>query len=706
MKLAREKLLFFLAAALLGLVGLWKPVHMDDAAFVRVAQQMRVAPGDPYGFTWSYLGEPTSAVVGLPHPPLWPGALAFALELGGENSFALHLPSILAVLLLALGLWRWFPQPSERRLRWAILTSPVLVVLAQSLMSDVPALALGVLGLGSFARAERERSFRGALGAGCWLACAGLTRYAALAFAVFPLAQLVRPGAAPRAAGQRSRALAAGALPIASALLFQAWFAARYGASHFELLASYVRFEDLRAPELRVIAFLPALAVALPASIAVLGAPLGRRAAGAALLVGALLGACGAWRSSAVHGIAYDVPHLALLCALAAVGTALPIAAFRARRNFAERALLGAALLALLAAAPAGAARYALPLALLCAVALRAELARLRPAFWRAALALQIALAAGLALADLRAARSARACYRAAAALAEHRGGRLWVRGELGLRYELARAGAHYLDAHERGVQEGDLLVRSERATPADARFAPRVEAALPVAAEALFEADDSFPLRLHQPYAGAGFYGHRAGLLPFAFARVPHELVQVHVLRATPDLFDLESAEYLGTAENARLAEDFARYARIRPAAPRAELELESSLHLVARRASGGEMRLRFALQLAERAQRLSGRWAEPARLHEDAVPGSSTELRIVARARDGEAASVELLDRSSARGDATQRRWRTLELDLAVLRGRAIDLEIACRVPADEAAPDAVAYAILAALELVAGP
>ncbi|MBK9383994.1 MAG: glycosyltransferase family 39 protein [Planctomycetes bacterium] len=703
---ARKPWLFFLAAALIGIVGAWKPVHMDDAAFVRVAQQMRVAPGDPYGFAWSYLGEPTSASVGLPHPPLWPGALAVALELGGETAFSLHLPSVAALLLLALGLWRWLPGEEDRRARWLILCSPVLVVMGQSSMSDVPALALGVLGLGTWTKAEREQRLRGALAAGLWLAAAGLTRYAALAFAALPLAALLAPGdaAAPSSPwGRRARALLAGGTPLLAALLFQAWFAARYGATHFELLASYLRFEDLRAPELRVLAFLPALAVAFPVGFAVLTAVLGRRVAGGALLAGALLGAWGALRSSAAHGIAWNAPHFALLVLCSAVGLALPLAAARARPRLEERALLGAVLLALLVASPAGAARYVLPLAVLCIVALRAELAALRGPAWRAAIALQLLLAASLALADLRAARGARELYRRASALAERSGAQLWVRGELGLRYELERSGARYLDATERGVEVGDLLVRSERATPADSRFSARVDAALPVAPQWILDASDAFPLRLHQPYAGAGFYGHRAGLLPFAFARAPHELVFVHRFAEAPDLLDLDRAERVGASENSALAEDFARYARVRPAAPRADLELARALHLVARRASGGEMRLRFEVDLPAEPRKLGGRWAEPARLHEDTVPGHASEVELAVRALDGSSRAISFVGRSRARARVEDRRWWPLELDLAPLRGRRVAIEIACRVPADEPVADAVAYAILADLELL---
>lgn len=698
-----EHALLGLVALCVALVGAAKPVHMDDAAFLRVAQQMRAHPGDPYGFAWSYLGEATPAAVGMPHPPLWPGALALALAWGGENALALHVPSAIAALALALGLVRWLPRAEERRARWLIALSPVLAVSLQSSMSDAPALALGVLGLGTLAQAQRRASCGGALRAGLYLAAAGLTRYAALAFLAAPLAVALGPAREPRGGGERGRALLSALVPLAVAALFQLWFAARYGATHWASLAGYVRFEELRAPELRVLAFLPALAVAAPAALAALVGPLRRRAAVALLAVGACAGAYGALRSSAVHGIAYDAPHWALLLALTTCGLALPIAAARASRTAGERALLAAVALALLAAAPAGAARYALPLALCCVVALRAPLAALSTRAFGAALAAQLVLLAALSAADLRAARRASELYAAAADSFATEPAAPWVRGELGLRYELERRGARYLDAHERGVHAGEPLVRSERATPGDTRFSPRVEAALPAAAERELRAEDPFPLRLHQPYAGAGFHGHRAGLLPFAFSRAPHEVVRVHRFREAPDLLDLSRAEFLAAAENPALAADFERYARVRPASPAADIELETALHLVARRASGGAMALRFALDLPAEEVRLVGRWAEPARLTEDAVPGGASELEVRVIPRDGGAPELLLRSRSAARRGADERRWHPLELDLAPLRGRAVWVELACLVPAEEPAPDAVAYAILAALDLV---
>ncbi len=231
-----------LAALALTVANAAKPLVIDDPVYVAVARQIAAHPSDPYGFElfWYDAPEPAMRVGTL--APVLPYWLAGAMTLFGDRPFAWKL-SLLPFAFALTGslafLLARFAKPLATPVLWTLALGPT-VLPGFSLMLDVPAVALGLLGFALFVRAcERERMTL-ALVAGSVLGLAMQTKYAAVSYPALVLLTAVlyrRP---------REAAVAC----VAAAALFIGWEAlivARYGESHFLAGIARVRAADLLA---------------------------------------------------------------------------------------------------------------------------------------------------------------------------------------------------------------------------------------------------------------------------------------------------------------------------------------------------------------------------------------------------------------------------------------------------------------------------
>ncbi|MHB8859944.1 MAG: ArnT family glycosyltransferase [Thermoleophilia bacterium] len=139
---------------------------------------------------------------------------------------------------------------------------------------------------------------------------------------------------------------------------------------------------------------------------------------------------------------------------------------------------------------------------------------RLRTSFVVATLALTLAAGLATSIADYRLANS----YRTVAAQMQEKyagdSTRLWALGEFGFRYYMEKDGFEYLGVHSK-ASPGDIVVTSYLASnglvaPLPAGFYTTLNR---------FDVEDGFPVRIMNPWAGAGFYGNSVGPLPFTFA-------------------------------------------------------------------------------------------------------------------------------------------------------------------------------------------
>jgi 4-amino-4-deoxy-L-arabinose transferase-like glycosyltransferase len=531
----RREALVLAALALLPLLPfLGAAISIDAPVFVAVARRIAAAPLDPFGF--QMIWDPTSPEVAQMNrnPPLLSYWLAPWIAWLGESDALLHalvLPFPLVAALSFLGIARRLCgvglAPSA-----LLVTAPAFLVLATSLLLDVPALALFLLSLYAFLRgAEGEGSPAWQWAAGLAAAAAGLTKYVALA--ALPLLAAGCVLLAPRSAVRAVRALGP---PIVLWTLWGVWTARLYGAPHFLGSTDVVFERGLEPSEFwnQVVSVPVYCGVALVFPIAVFAARLWRGRHGAELAVLALLLGTGAVHLVLPGG---EPPRRAPLevdeAVLAVLGfagaTTLFVACLRPARALARpedrflalwlAGLLGFSLFANWHV-NAGDALLAAPPLLL--ILFRHPELRPGRSFTAVCAALQLALSLLLAAADAIQANFYRsAALRIAAEIGAQPGAR-WHVGHWGFQHYLAKQGFRPVVPPHYGRSElrvGDWV--------ASARNVSQLDVSRDMNRYALREVwtwtgATPLPLRTTNADAGAGFYSHHAGYVPFAWSTGP----------------------------------------------------------------------------------------------------------------------------------------------------------------------------------------
>lgn len=578
----RELVLAALIAVIACAPFLDKAVQQDDWAYIATAPALLDAPEDWLEQETIYQGERVTAAEGVLHGPVWLTLLALGLEASDGGVFVPHV--IMAALLTLLAVStaslaaRFGAPPLATAV--ALATSPGMLVMAGSVMTDLPMVALFVASLALCARALERDSVAELVLAGFLGLAASLTRYHGAAvvpmLAVAPLLLST--------AGSRVRGLVAAGVAAAGFVLFAVWTRGDWERA-VDMLGE-IPVIDRRTCFLALVCALGGcgagwIAAVLAAPRRTFAALAGERARGVLWGIGALLGLlCSVLARSAPSPPGVNAALQTVFFVAGGVGLAVALRPFVAlaavvrgrgarsaeapghawRERFGPDAWLALWLVGYAFAAwytvPFGATRYALPaLPPLFLIAGRFVGRRLprRSAVLAAVVSCVLGLLA--ATADYRSAEVHRGWARDVAARREMAGpddfsqGELWVWGELGFRYYLERvAGARILPSDSNEPAPGDHLLKSSicTATPDDGltglyaidpRLYERIES------ESLRDARDAFPVRIHNAAAGAGFYHGDAGFLPFAFSTAVHDHLQVWSVNAPNPFFALYQA-------------------------------------------------------------------------------------------------------------------------------------------------------------------
>lgn len=582
-----------------------KPVHQDDWAYLRVAELLAENPDDILAETTTYQGGTISAGEGILHGPVWIHTLNACLALGGDLETAVmlaHWISALCLALLGLSIASLAGRYGLPPLAMALLVtlSPVPLVLAGNLMTDLPMLACFSASLALGVRGLERGSLRTLLAAGLVGAVAALIRYHGLA--VLPML-LALPLAWPRsrfaeatASASLPRLRARHFVPFALGLVIVAGFLARTiilkGQADAGRAVNALDALDEIDRTACILAALGAVGGTLLAlALGWLGAPkrllaaLRSRGIAAAFALGALLGVGVCVLAETRHGIqpvGFNLWLQRVLLVLAGIGLVLavrtlwrgagrelplsskggPVGFARWRENHGHLLFLFFWLVGYLVAAwvtvPFGSTRYALPA--LPAVVLFGALFTQRHLGARplyVALVPMALVGFGSAVADERAAEvyPAFADEVAARVAADPELGDLWIWGELDFRWYLEEhpglagtnggAGPQILATASNAPRSGDRIYKSAICTAGSDglsgtyRLHPGVVGRM--RHERLKVYDDPWPVRIHNPYVAAGFYGAQGGILPFAWAAsapedalgepgtVPHDQIQVY---------------------------------------------------------------------------------------------------------------------------------------------------------------------------------
>ncbi|QDV18634.1 hypothetical protein Pan153_32940 [Gimesia panareensis] len=138
---------------------LTKPVHIDDTNFLRLAEGARQNWFQPHSITINWTGKTVPAFEVLSNPPGIGWYLAPVLQ---QPIWVMHLWMSLWLIPLCWGarqlLQVYAPDYSNLGML-LILTSPVVVLSAQSFLPDLPMLACTLAGLGGYANKRKGQLF-------------------------------------------------------------------------------------------------------------------------------------------------------------------------------------------------------------------------------------------------------------------------------------------------------------------------------------------------------------------------------------------------------------------------------------------------------------------------------------------------------------------------------------------------------------------
>ncbi|QDU67740.1 hypothetical protein [Engelhardtia mirabilis] len=558
-----------LLSAALVLPFLDKGVHQDDWAYLRVAQLLTEHGAEVFGQTTHYQGEIVEAGNGVLHGPVWLLCMAFAQLFGEHFLLVGHLIGTLLMGLLGASCASLAARLGARPVLTALTfcAAPAPLVLAPGLMTDMPMLALFSMGLALAVEGHcRGRSSLLLIGGVCG-ALAALTRYHGLAavplLAVLPL--LWPPW--------RWRGL----IPAATAL-------AVFLGTMLGALAITGQWDVLRATDgmmgikinhtaclMSAVCALGGVGVGwvfglLAAPISAARALVRDRASLVLAMGGAALGVWFGLKAPTIVPAPVAGANVAVFWGAFVFGGAVLGLLLRPwtglvpailggrlgewRTVWGPRALIALWSLGFVFAAwwtvPFGSTRYALPA--LPGMFLLAGLAskRLLPtrSAWVALVASGL-FGVGAAQAD-RAAANVYPELAADVALrvapdGDWSTGKTWIWGELGFRWYLEEvAGLEILPSRSNAPASGDRILKSRILCTAanddgsGGRYRLHEGVRRRMRPGPITVYADPWPIRIHNSHAGAGFYGHEAGFLPWSFSTHQHDELQVWTIEDT----------------------------------------------------------------------------------------------------------------------------------------------------------------------------
>ena len=514
-------------------------VSVDGPVFVQVARQILESPADPLGF--EMIWDPTAAEAARfnRNPPLLSYWLALWIGVFGEREWVMHaalLPFPALAALAFLGIARRLCEPALAPVL-LLLTTPAFLVLATTLMLDVPLLACMLLAVYALLRSREGEGARWQWLSGGAAAAAGLVKY--VGFSTAPLLAVGALLLLPRPSGALVRLL------LPPLVLWGAWGAATtalYGSVHFLGSADVVADKNLEPAEFwNQLVSTPiyyGCALLFPILLWAVTLARGRQAAGLAV-GGLLLGTLCVWGvlpdGEPSRRYPIDVEE-SVFAALGFAGAFLlwvrALEPGRWRRLGVE-AFLAIWLVGLLIFTAflnwhvnaADALLAAPPLLLLL---FRDEVLRPGPRLVAVCVAVMLPLSLLLAAADAVQSNAYRsAAERIDAEIGVQPGAR-WSVGQWGLQHYLGRVGFEPVvppmyGRSELAVDDWVATARNISQMDIDVNLSRyRMRRAW------VWQETSWLPLRTTNPDAGAGFYSHHYGYLPFAWSREPFEEVQL----------------------------------------------------------------------------------------------------------------------------------------------------------------------------------
>jgi len=534
-------------AALAALVPfLTKPFNIDDPLFIWTARQIQAHPGNPYGFEVNWYGTMMPMAVVTKNPPLTCYYLALAAKILGWGETGLHAAFLLPALAAIWGTYRLARRLCQWPLLAALITlfTPVFLISATTVMCDVSMLAFWVWGMVLWLEGMEENHSWELTAAGLLIGLAVLTKY--FGACLIPLLAAYSLIDQRRLGWWAVRLL----IPLVMLYFYQLATVLLYGHPLFASATDYAVTVKGHYAFSRIAVFLAGLTFTGGClSVVFFFTPLLWRtrlmaafAATAILLVSVVLVA-GTVTAKQNWLRASTGPFAEVQVVFWAIGgiwvlllTMAEMVEWRNKQSW----LLGLWVLgtflftAFLNWVTNG--RSLLPMAPAVGILLVRRLERgvlVGRQYWPRGVMICLAAGAALALLTARADFQLAAAVRQSAQQVWARYGtatkQLWFQGHWGFQYYMEAWGASALDLAHSPLRTGDAL-----AIPANNTnlLPPRPEVI--ASRETLAVAGPRLLTTMNQTL-GAGFYASVWGPLPFAFGRVPPEVVFVYVFGPLP---------------------------------------------------------------------------------------------------------------------------------------------------------------------------
>jgi 4-amino-4-deoxy-L-arabinose transferase-like glycosyltransferase len=507
-----------------------RAVFIDEHIYLRLARSALTNPFFPADTPLLFFGTEYPNHAGHTHPPVGEYFLAgiFA-QLGKFDEVPFRLIFALFPIGAILAFYSLAERFTKEPLQVAALlaVSPAFLVLAPTLMMDIPLLAFLLAGFAFYFQGRllpASVSFVLAAGTGYTalvpVACLGLVMWISRR----PLKEFLCIAAAPAAISLWLLAMTIhfGEFPLKQTLdyLFLRDAGVKSATQLIQARASSVLFNAIA-----ILSFIGGVSI-FPGSVRLRKARSWLTALGLALLLSAV-----ATMPSILYRIWFIILATCGVMFLAAFAESASGMIRRRDRNAGEAVLIlwvPAVLLFFVLVGEMINARYillALP-ALYLIVFRESSRSKLVSIIIPTAI-----VSLTLAFADARFVNSYRSWVRQTVPALQQDGFRLHSAAESGLRFYLEAAGAETLSQSNLLPSGGDLIVRSEM-------FRYGLAEDIEVVSTSLkrFTLQDRFPVRTFNPRAHAGFYDSRFGLAPFVLSYAPHDeidLTQINPLVA-----------------------------------------------------------------------------------------------------------------------------------------------------------------------------
>ncbi|HEX6941812.1 MAG TPA: glycosyltransferase family 39 protein, partial [Gemmatimonadaceae bacterium] len=192
----------FTEVALLGLlvviavaVNITKPVHIDDTAYLEIAQAILRDPWRPLSqrMNWADTIEP---IFNINQPLLVPYAFATVMLASGSSELALHVFMVIPTMLAIVFFHRLASIAAPCRATWltGIFALGPAFLPGQNLMTDVPVIACWLIAFALLLRPGEQRGAKGLLGAGGAIGAAVVTKYVSIVLLPIFAAVVLRRG--------------------------------------------------------------------------------------------------------------------------------------------------------------------------------------------------------------------------------------------------------------------------------------------------------------------------------------------------------------------------------------------------------------------------------------------------------------------------------------------------------------------------------